>query len=86
MCLERNVGYELSHLFQPLPWALMKEPKQIKRKLRVVKRFWFLKWKQGCGSGLIHSGSGSTKFLNPDPMRIRIHKGKFEDKFFFSKF
>jgi hypothetical protein len=33
------------------------------------------------GSG---SGSGSTKFLNPDPMRIRIHKGKFEDKFFFN--
>ena len=48
---------------------------------------------QGCGSGLIQSGSGSgifpqsgsTKLLNPDPMRIRIHKGKFEDKFF-SKF
>jgi hypothetical protein len=48
---------------------------------------------QGCGSGLIQSGSGSgssvfpqsgsTKLLNPDPMRIRIHKGKFEDKFFF---
>jgi hypothetical protein len=47
---------------------------------------------QGCGSGFIQSGSGSsifpqsgsgsTKFLNPDPMRIRIHKGKFEEKFF----
>jgi hypothetical protein len=45
----------------------------------------------GCESGLIRSGSGSkifpqsgsTKFLNPDPMRIRIQKGKFEDKFFF---
>jgi hypothetical protein len=35
---------------------------------------------QGCGSGLIQSGS--AKFLNPDPMRIRIHNGKFEDKFF----
>jgi hypothetical protein len=29
---------------------------------------------------MIQSGSGSTKFLNSDPMRIRIHKGKFEDK------
>jgi hypothetical protein len=51
---------------------------------------------QGCESGLIQSGSGSgssifpqygsgsTKFLNPDTMRIwiRIHKGKFEDLFF----
>jgi hypothetical protein len=50
---------------------------------------------EACGSGLIQSGpgsgssifpqsgSGSTKCLNPDPMRIpiRIHKGKFEDKF-----
>jgi hypothetical protein len=38
---------------------------------------------QDCGSGFIQSGS--TKFLIPDPMRIRIHKVKFEDKFF-SKF
>jgi hypothetical protein len=27
------------------------------------------------------SGSGSTQFLNSDPMRIRIHKGKFENKY-----
>jgi hypothetical protein len=50
-------------------------------------------YRQGCGSGLIQYGSGSgssifpqsgsTKFLNPDPIRIRIHKGKFENKFFF---
>jgi hypothetical protein len=45
---------------------------------------------QDCGAGLIQSGS--VKFLNtdpdpqnPDPMRIWIHKGKFEDNFF-SKF
>jgi hypothetical protein len=48
---------------------------------------------QGCESGLIQSGSGSgssifpqsgsTKCLNPDQMRIRIHKGKFIDNLFF---
>jgi hypothetical protein len=44
---------------------------------------------QGCGSGVIQSGSsilprsGSTKFLNPDPMQIRkrIHKGKCAETF-----
>jgi hypothetical protein len=50
------------------------------------------------GSGLIQSGSGtsisaqsgsnisaqsgSTKFLNLDPMRIRLHKGKFGGEIF----
>jgi hypothetical protein len=40
---------------------------------------------QGCGSGLIQSGSGnlaqsgSTMSLNPDP--IRIHNSTLEDKF-----
>jgi hypothetical protein len=55
----------------------------------------FVTQNHGCGSGLIQSGSGSgstifpqsesgtSKFLNPDPMRIRIHKGKFEDNFIF---
>jgi hypothetical protein len=28
------------------------------------------------------SGYGATKFLNPDPMRIWIQKGKFEENFF----
>jgi hypothetical protein len=39
--------------------------------------------KQGCGYGLIHPDPAF--FLNPDPQNfwIRIHKGKFEDKFFF---
>jgi hypothetical protein len=60
-------------------------------------------FEQGCGSGLIQSGSGygsgssnlaqsgygSTKSLNPDPIRIRpdpdtnpIHNSTLEDKFF----
>jgi hypothetical protein len=34
----------------------------------------------GCGSGLIQSESGPTKIF-----LIRIHKGKFEDKFLFLK-
>jgi hypothetical protein len=56
---------------------------------------------QGSESGLIQSGSGSGSSIfpqsgsekifesgsnaDPDPMRIRIHKGKFEYKFFFYK-
>jgi hypothetical protein len=39
---------------------------------------------QVCRSGLIQYGSGSTKSLNPDPMRIRIHsRSSSFDKFLF---